>query len=129
MATTRSLQGIDWIVRTYAPTLLTACGQSGKATTVAGGQPITSTARLNSAVTRLNALEAQAKADYAGATWDAAWSQALTKVDAEVWAQCPIPLTEMMVDPDVTVQGAMKTALRGLELNACQFLAGGGVFP
>lgn len=129
MATTRSLSGIDWIVRTYGPTLLTACNQPGKASTLASAQPVTSTARLNSAITALNNLEAQAKADYAGATWDAAWQQALNKVDAEVQAQCPIPLGEMLSDPDASVSLALKTALRGLELNACQFLAGGGVFP
>jgi hypothetical protein len=128
MATARSLQGIDWIVRTYGPALLTACNQPGKAITLAGSQPVTSTARLNSAVTRLDALEQQARADYAGATWDAAWSQALGKVDGEVHAQCPIPLPEMLADPDQTVTTAVKTALRGLELNACQFLAGGGSF-
>jgi hypothetical protein len=127
MATARSLQGIDWIVRTYAPTLLTACNQPGKASTLAGAQPITNTTRLNSAVTALNALEAQAKADFA-ATWAAAWQQALNKVDSEVVAQCPIPLSELLADTDVTVQQALKTALRGLELNAAQFVAGGGVF-
>jgi hypothetical protein len=128
MATTRSLQGIDWIVRTYGPTLLTACGQPDRASTLADSQPVSSTARLNSAVTRLDALEAQAKADYAGATWDAAWSQALDKVSGEVWTQCPIPVDEMLADPDTSVKLAVKTALRGLELSACQFLAGGGAF-
>jgi hypothetical protein len=124
----RSLEGIDWVARTYGPTLLTACEQPGKATTLASAQPITNTARLIAIQAALDAFEAQAKADYAGATWDATWSQALDKVDGEVSAQCPIPISELLADPDVTVKMALKTALRGLELNACQFLASGGSF-
>jgi hypothetical protein len=122
------LQGIDWIVRTYGPTLLTACNQSGKASTLAAAQQVTNTARLNSAIAALDALETQAKADYAGETWDASWTQALDKVSSEVWTQCPVPIDEMLADPDQTVKQAVKTALRAFELNACQFLAGGGLF-
>jgi hypothetical protein len=128
MATTRSLQGIDWVCRTYGPTLLTACNQPGKASTLASAQPVTSTARLNAAQTALNTLETQAKADYTPATWDAAWSQALTKVSGEVFAQCPIPPTEIISDSDQSAQRALKTALRAFELTATQFLASGGSF-
>jgi hypothetical protein len=122
------LQGIDWVCRTYGPTLLTACNQPGKANTLANAQPVTNTARLVTATTALDSLEQQAKADYAGATWDAAWSQALTKVFGEVNAQSPIPIAEIVADPDRNAGLAFKTALRGFELNACQFLAKGGSF-
>lgn len=129
MATTRSLQGLDWIVRTYGPTLLTACQQPGKASTLAGSQPITSTARLNQAITRLDALEAQERAEYANnPLWDDAWQQAVDKVPAEVTAQCPIPVDEMFADTDQSVRRAIKTAYRALELTVAGFLAGGGTF-
>jgi len=127
MATIRSLQGIDWMVRTYAPALLTTCGRLADASTLAGLQPITNTARLNSAITRLDNLETQLKTEYAGnPLWDAAWSQTSDQVRAEVQAQCPIPPDELMVDPDQLVKRAYKTFLRGLEMVACQFVADGG---
>jgi len=127
VASARSLQGLDWLVRTYGPTLLTACNQPGKAATLAGAQPVTNTSRLNAATVAVAALEVQAKADYAGATWDAAWSQALEYVVGQVWAQSPIPLDELLADPDNSVKLALKTSLRAFELCACQFVAGGGV--
>jgi hypothetical protein len=116
------------VCRTYGPTLLTACNQPGKANTLANAQPVTNTSRLNAAITALNTLEAQAKADYAGATWDAAWSQALDKVFGEVNAQIVVPIAEILSDPDISAHQALKTALRGFELNATQFLANGGSF-
>lgn len=127
MATARSLTGLDWLVRTYAPTLLTACNQPGKASTLTAAQAVTNTTRLNAAVTVLATMETQARADYAGATWDAAWSQALEFVKGQVVAQSPIPVAELLADTDVTVKTALKTALRGLELCACQHVAAGGV--
>lgn len=128
MATARSLQGLDWLVRIYGPALLTVCGRTAAAGQLSGLNPITNTARINSAIVRLDTLEAQLKAEY-GPTWDAAWSTALEYVIAEVDTQTPVPVGEMVDDPDQTVKRAVKTVLRGLELVACKFVADGGVLP
>lgn len=128
MATARSLTGLDWLVRTYGPALLTTCNRASDAAALSGLQPITSTARINSAITRLNTMEATLKSEY-GTTWDDRWSEALEYVLADVDAQIPVPRAEMNVDPDVSVKTALKTSMRGLELVACKFLADGGVLP
>lgn len=126
MATTRSLQGLDWMVRTYGPALLTTCERPSDAAFLAGLNPITNTTRLNAAITRLNTMEATLKSEY-GETWDAKWSEALEYVEGQVWAQCPIPPSEILADPDTKARQAFKTTLRGLELVACKYLADGGV--
>jgi hypothetical protein len=125
MATARSLQGVDWLIRTYAQTLLNAVGRSSEATTLRGGQTINSTARLTAAVTRLNTFEAAVRADMVD-EWADSWQGALDTIFARVVAQLPIPLDEMLADADANVKRAIKTALRALELRACQFVAGGG---
>lgn len=128
MATARSLTGLDWLVRTYTPQLLIACNQPGKASTLAAAQPVTNTARLNAAIVALNSYEAGIRAEV-GPTFDAFWSTALDYVTAHVAAAVPIPIDEMITDPDETVKQAVKTCLRADELEATKFLVNGGTLP
>lgn len=128
MATANSLLGLDWLVRTYGPALLTTCGRTANASTLAGLNPITNTTRLNTSINRLDTMEATLWAEY-GETWDAHWSTALEYVEGQVWLQSPIPIGELLADPDQSVKRALKGALRGLELVACKFLADGGSLP
>lgn len=122
------MQGIDWIVRTYAPTLLIACGRTAVATTLSTLNPITTTARINTAQGRLNTFETNIRAEI-GPEFDAVWADALDYVTVHVDAQIPVPVGEMMADSDQTVKQAVKTCLRALELVACKWLADGGTLP
>lgn len=128
MATARSFTGLNWLVRIYAPSLLTACGRTADASQLSTLAQINSTARINAAITRINTLETQLKGQY-GPAWDAHWSEALEYVIAQVDAQSPVPRAEMFTDADQTVKQSVKTTMRGLELVACKFLADGGVLP
>lgn len=128
MATARSLTGLDWLVRTYTPALLTACNQPGKASTLAAAQPVTNTTRLNAAIVALNSFEAGIRAEV-GSTFDAFWSQALQYVTDHVAVAITVPISEMMDDTDQTVKQAVKTCLRADELEVTKFLVNGGVLP
>lgn len=127
MATARSLTGVDWLIRTYANALLTACGRDAEAATVRGNQTISTNARLTAALSRLQAMEASCWAEY-DLSWDDVWLTIGSKVPSEVLAQCPIPLEEMLADTDANVKLTIKTAFRALGLRATQFVAGGGGF-
>lgn len=127
MATARSLQGIEWLARTYANAILIAAGKSAEASTLRGNLTINSNARLNALITRGRTYEAALWAEYQG-WWDDGWQSAVDKIKAEVIAQCPIPLDEMLGDSDANVKIAIKLLFRVVELRACEFIANGGNF-
>jgi hypothetical protein len=125
MATARSLTGVEWLIRTYANSMLVTCGRATEAGALSGGQTISTNARLAALVGRIEALKTACWADYTP-QWDASWQAAVNRIPADVLAQCPIPIGEMMGDPDGNVRVAIRGAFLTVELRACQFLASGG---
>jgi hypothetical protein len=126
MATAESIVELEWLVRTFAPNLLTSIGLVDEADSVRGTQTL-NTQRLNTAANRMKTLEDSVWLDHtANPGWEIWWPEASQYVRNLLISQRPNIFLVVDLDPDPNVKFCLKTSIRMLSIVV---LAQGGVLP